>query len=358
MRELRLVAMSENGTHLVLRTEGEDSSFALPIDERLHAAMRGDRARLGQLEIQMDSQIRPRDIQARVRAGESVESVAAAAAVPLDKVLRYAGPVLAEREHIAGRARRATVRRAGGDPSAPELDAAVSQWVGRSTVDPHEVVWDAWRRDDGRWQVEASWPNGSEMRSARFAFDPAGRSVAPDDDEARAISGDRMPEPDLPAGPARLSVVGRSVTDVPPDDDADDLVAPEEAAAEDNGSGDERDPADDEPTGPLPVTRRPRRDPTRSGRGERRRTAAQSGEPRTDPWAQPSWSDDADSDRLRLTDIASRVEVDEGAPATDNGFDPEQAAGSAARRPASSRSRRPTVPSWDEIMFGRRRKPD
>jgi hypothetical protein len=351
--------MSENGTHLVLRTEGEDSPFALPIDERLHAAMRGDRARLGQLEIQMDSQLRPRDIQARVRAGESVESVAAAAGVPLDKVLRYAGPVLAEREHIAGRARRATVRRTGGDPSAPELDAAVSQWVGRSRVDPDDVVWDAWRRDDGRWQVEASWPDGSEMRSARFAFDPAGRSVAPDDDEARAISGDRMPEPDLPAGPARLSVVGRTVTDLPPDDDdADDLVVPVEAAADDNDPGDERDPADDEPTGPLPVTRRPRRDAQRSGRGERRRTAAHSDQPRTDPWAQPTWSGDADSDRLRLTDIANRVEVDDGAPATDNGLDPEQAAGAAARRPASSRSRRPTVPSWDEIMFGRRRKPD
>jgi hypothetical protein len=196
------------------------------------------------------------------------------------------------------------------------------------------------------------------VRSARFAFDPAGRSVAPDDDEARAISGDRMPEPDLPAGPARLSVVGRSGDDLPPDDDADDLVVPVAAAADDNGSGDERDPADDEPTGPLPVTRRPRRDAPRSGRGERRRTAAHPDEPRADPWAQPTWSGDADSDRLRLTDIANRVEVDDGAAPTDNGFDPGQAAGAAAKRPASSRSRRPTVPSWDEIVFGRRRKPD
>ena len=97
MRELRLVAVSDDGTRLILRPEGDDAPMALPVDERLHAAMRGDRARLGQLEIQMDSQVRPRDIQARIRSGESVESVAAAAAVPLDRVLRYAGPVLAER---------------------------------------------------------------------------------------------------------------------------------------------------------------------------------------------------------------------------------------------------------------------
>lgn len=356
MRELLLVAMSENGTHLVLRAEGEDSPFALPIDERLHAAMRGDRARLGQLEIQMDSQLRPRDIQARVRAGESVESVAAAAAVPLDKVLRYAGPVLAEREHIAGRARRAAIRRAGGDPPAPELDIAVAQWVGRSKVDPDDVVWDAWRRDDGRWQVEASWPDGDDMRSARFAFDPAGRSVAPDDDEARALAGERMPEPDLPVGPARLSVVGRTTADLDPDD-GHVQVEPAEAEADDDDSADQRDPADDEPTGPLPVARRPRRDPGRSGRGERRRGSVPSGEPHTDPWVQPAWSD-ADSDRLRLTDIAIRVEVDGDAPATDASIDAEQATGAAARRSTSTRSRRPTVPSWDEIMFGRRRKPD
>ena len=365
MRELRLVAMSEDGTRLILRTEGEDSPFALPIDERLHAAMRGDRARLGQLEIQMDSQLRPRDIQARVRAGESVESVAAAAAVPLDKVLRYAGPVLAEREHIAGRARQATVRRAGGDGPAHELDDAVSLWVGRSQIDPDAVVWDAWRRDDGRWQVAASWPVGPDTRSARFAFDPAGRSVAPDDDEARAISGERTPEPDLPPGPARLSVVTGAVTDLPPDEADPVLVARVEAEADERDAtdgpdhADERDPADDEPTGPLPVTRRPRRNPAaRNGRGERRRGGPRSGEPPADQWAQPSSSDDADSDRLRLTDIANRVEIDGGVAGPDDGLDPEQAAGATARRPAASRSRRPTVPSWDEIMFGRRRKPD
>jgi hypothetical protein len=66
MRELQLIAVSDDGTHLILRPDGDDVPMALPVDERLHAAMRGDRARLGQLEIQMDSQVRPRDIQARI----------------------------------------------------------------------------------------------------------------------------------------------------------------------------------------------------------------------------------------------------------------------------------------------------
>jgi hypothetical protein len=36
----------------------------------------------------------------------------------------------------------------------------------------------------------------------------------------------------------------------------------------------------------------------------------------------------------------------------------EPAEAPAAQRAGSARARRPTVPSWDEIMFGRRRKPD
>jgi hypothetical protein len=364
MRELRLVAVSEDGTHLILRTDGEESSMALLVDERLHAAIRGDRARLGQLEIQMDSQLRPRDIQARVRSGESVESVAAAAGVPLDRVMRYAGPVLAEREHVAGRARRATVRRIGGDGQPPALEEAVAQWVSRSSVDPDTVEWDAWRRDDGRWQVSAAWHQDSDSTSARFAFDPAGRSVAPDDDEARAIAGERPPEPVVPAGTTRLSVVAGAATEEPLDhDDRANIAPPGITVVEAEGADDELE-ADDQPTAPVPVAaRRSRRDlGARNGRGERRRNGSRADEPGADLWSSPVASVDADtsSDRLRLSDISSRVEVEGGEPSREPARSEDDAADAVpARRAAgSARARRPSVPSWDEIMFGRRRKPD
>ena len=63
----------------------------------------------------MDSSLRPRDIQARIRAGESPEAVAQAAQTSIEKIMVYAGPVLAEREHIADRAQRSTVRRTTGE---------------------------------------------------------------------------------------------------------------------------------------------------------------------------------------------------------------------------------------------------
>ena len=225
MRELRLIAVSEDGAHLIL--SGHDGEqLALRVDDRLLAAIRGDRARLGQLDIRLESQLRPRDIQARIRAGESVDSVAAVAGMPREKVERFAGPVLAEREHIAGRARQATVRRLGGDGPPQTLEAAAGATAKTHGADPDLVEWDAWRREDGRWLVRFAWA-GEEEDSALFSFDPSGRTVVPEDGNARTIAG-VLPaeapadaEPEIPAGPARLSVVGGGAARQEPDQDDD-----------------------------------------------------------------------------------------------------------------------------------------
>jgi hypothetical protein len=393
MRELRLVAVSDDGTRLILEGNDSESRMTLPIDERVHAAIRGDRARLGQLEIQQDSKLRPRDIQARVRSGESVESVAAAANVPLDKVMRFAGPVLAERQHVAERAQGAVIRGASAEVANRPLLESVGAWVSRSDVDPESVEWDAWRRDDGKWQVVARWSLGEKSQRAEFTFDPTGRSVVPDDDEARGVAGETVqesaapPAPPAPvnAGPARLSVVTTeddttdqaddevqaearplTVVDEPADDTDDDMEQPADEELDEpvpppaaRGQID-----DDQPTMPVPVTARrpPRSADARRLRNERRR------KPRNEPAA-------STGDRLRLTDIASKVEV-EGEPApnatgraaaaNDRSARPAPAAERTAptpeerpvKRSGSAKSKRPAVPSWDEIMFGRRDNPE
>jgi hypothetical protein len=357
MREVRLVAMSDDGTRLILRGDGDETPMSLPLDERLHAAIRGDRARLGQLEIQMDSQLRPRDIQARVRSGESVQSVAAAAGVPLDRVLRFAGPVLAEREHIAGRAQQAIIRRVSSESPNRPLQETVAEWVSSYDVDPETIAWDAWRRDDGRWIVSARWQVQQSEREARFTFDPTGRSVVPDNDEAKAVAGERAakaaepePTPPAPTGPARLSVVTDYAEPATPQPDSAD-VSPEESPA----LGEE----DSQPTVPVPITshraaqdaRRLHSDGRPPGRDEH-----------PDPWSPER--EEPTSDRLRLTDLASRVEVEEkaepkepvAARAAGGDVAPAQSDEPVRRPKRSSRSKRPSVPSWDEIMFGRRDK--
>src|SRR5690242_10621887 len=107
MTHLTLMNVSEDGKRLLLISD-KGVEFTLDIDDKLRAALRGDPTRFGQLEIKMDATLRPRDIQARIRAGETPESVAAAAQTTVEAIMPYAAPVLAERQHIAERAQRSS----------------------------------------------------------------------------------------------------------------------------------------------------------------------------------------------------------------------------------------------------------
>src|SRR3954469_11128608 len=117
MEELSPVGLSKDGTRLVLvSASGEED--AGPVDRRLRTALRGDPTRLGQLEMKMESALRPRDIQARIRAGESPDAVAAAARTTVDAIMGFATPVLAERAHVAQTAQKSSVRRRSTESAA------------------------------------------------------------------------------------------------------------------------------------------------------------------------------------------------------------------------------------------------
>ncbi|WP_112247385.1 septation protein SepH [Kribbella monticola] len=233
MREAKLVGLSQDGTKLILAAAETGEEFAVPVDDRLRAALRGDRARLGQLEIQMESALRPRDIQARIRAGESPEAVAAVAQMPMERVMAFAGPVLAERDHVASLAQRASVRRrGGGDAPTRNLGAWVTERLRIRGVDPATAEWDAWRRDDGRWAVRVSYfvdageGDSGDEKIAMFAYDAPGRYAVPDDDEARWLVGEQAqviaPQP---TSERRLTAVADFDLSLAPDHGADSYEA-------------------------------------------------------------------------------------------------------------------------------------
>ncbi|HET6292978.1 MAG TPA: septation protein SepH [Kribbella sp.] len=226
MREARLVGLSQDGKQLILALAETGEEFAIPVDDRLRAALRGDRARLGQLEIQMESALRPRDIQARIRAGESPEAVAAVAQMPMERVMAFAGPVLAERDHVANLAQRASVRRrGGGDAPTRNLGAWVTERLRTRQVDPASAEWDAWRRDDGRWAVRVSYFAESEdEKVAMFAYDAPGRYAVPDDDEARWLVGEQA-QVIAPPTERRLTAVADFDLSLAPDHGADSYEA-------------------------------------------------------------------------------------------------------------------------------------
>jgi hypothetical protein len=324
MVHLSLAGLSEDGKRLLLVSDA-GVEFTLDVDDRLRAALRGDShamARLGQLEIKMESVLRPRDIQARIRAGETPEAVAAAAQTSVDKIMPYAATVLAEREHVAQRAQRASLRRAAAAPppaggSGRTLGDAIGAHLRGRNVDPGSVDWDAWRREDGRWTLTATFTAGEHAGQGVFTFDGPGNYVSTEDDDARWLVGDgpadAAPEPahDDDLASARR----RRLTAVPSEGAPDELPLGEDAIGL--------------------VSDRP--DET-SSLGAEAPVEAYLDEP----------------DLLTHTSASDRVSDAPGDEADEpdtREVEPGPHDDEPASRPAR-RKGRASVPSWDEIMFG------
>ena len=81
MDELELVRLHEDGERLVLAAR-DGAQSTLPITDALRAAIRGDRPRVESIRAQEASSLRPREIQERLRAGETCEVLAEASGLP------------------------------------------------------------------------------------------------------------------------------------------------------------------------------------------------------------------------------------------------------------------------------------
>jgi hypothetical protein len=193
---VRFVALSDDGQAMVLADE-LGHLLSLPIDERLQSILRIERPPPRSEPVTSDNppQLAPRDIQARIRAGESAEDVARIAGVPVDRVLRYAGPVLQERAMLAQQARRTKLKNSSkGQTLAEVVDARLSQ----HGVELDKISWDAYRRDDGTWRIVATWPSGRTSVSATWEMDKARQHIAPFDDMAQYLCAD--PSESMPKG--------------------------------------------------------------------------------------------------------------------------------------------------------------
>ena len=261
----------------------------------------------------MESTLRPRDIQARIRAGETPEAVAHAAGTSVERIMAFAAPVMAERAHMVQRAQIASVRRRASESGARTLGEAVDAHLRSHNVDPGIVEWDAWRREDGRWTLTGLYDIAGRTGAATFSHDPRGNFVTVDDDDARWLIGDTAPaaadaeEPasdDLAAARRRRLGTGTGADDeLALGEDAIEMVADEESASETT----------------MEISA-----PQESFLGTEQPVEA--------------YLDDAPSREASATDDQDSTHE------TDTASEP---------RPKPARKRgRASVPSWDEIMFG------
>ncbi|WP_138760910.1 septation protein SepH [Modestobacter altitudinis] len=224
MRSLRLVALSEDGTHLVLAAEGPDPSddvehLELAVDEHLRSLLAGRPAEPTAepapqpVPAQPANDLPPRVIQARIRAGESPEQVAHASGTRVERIMRFAHPVLQERTRVAEQARDARVRLSEGTPSVP-LEQFMSERLRLLGADLDAVRWDAHRSEDGTWQVRAAWRAGHKSGTTRWSYDIPARTVTPVDATTMDFAeGTRLVRvvPDVPVGLPAAPISRRSI---------------------------------------------------------------------------------------------------------------------------------------------------
>ncbi|MBU2696495.1 hypothetical protein CCO04_15505 [Pimelobacter sp. 30-1] len=310
-RPVRLTLAAGTTPRRLQLVDEQGTTYTLDITPELRTAVRGDSPR--RLETPMSSSIRPREIQTRIRAGESAETVAEAAGTTVEAIMPYVGPVLAEREHVAGRAQKASVRRTPGEGTGQAQsrvlgDAVAAHLRGRG-ADPTTVVWDAYRRDTGRWVLTGTFDTDERGGIARFTYDAPGNYVLSDNDDARWLIGDVLPVTAPPARDDLQQVRERRLAAVP----AEEL--PLGDAALPLG-----DAFDEVPAAPAPAA--PADEPLRA-------TA-------------PEAAIEAEPDTLATPDAASDAEAEAEA----------EAERARHRRPVQKKRGRASVPSWDEIMFG------
>lgn len=211
MRELKVVGLDVDGKRIICESDDSNEKFILRADDRLRAAVRGDRSGASQPhpDVEVSSVLRPKEIQARIRAGASIEQVAESAGVDRSRVERFAHPVLLERSRAAELATAAHPVLADGPSVLTLLETVTTALIARG-LDPDSVGWDAWRNEDGRWTVQLSWQAGHSQNAAHFRFTPGahgGTVTAFDDAAAELIDPDFARPPLRPVAPvAELAI--------------------------------------------------------------------------------------------------------------------------------------------------------
>lgn len=343
MRQLRVVGLGDDHETVILEDPIRHERFAVSGDERLRAAARGDVRRLGQMEIEITSPLRPRDIQARVRAGESVDDVAAAGGVTAAHVERFAYPVLLERARVAEIARRAHPL-LPTDPTHTDertLGEIVAATFAARGQDFDEGRWDASKAEGASWVVTLSWQAGRSDNVARWAFRPgaSGGTVDPRDDPARELLGQeptggprRVDKPEAPGAGDVRDTLDEALEQTPAMAASGD-IAPRRSA----GTGQASPTHGTGQNG----SRRPERGAARRGGRPQRPGTPQSARPG------PTGGDQVPAPRTGQQDPAPAP----AEPATAEITTPTTDPGEGSRR---GRRSHPIVPSWEDVLLGTR----
>ena len=315
MPKLHLVGITPDHRGLVLseHARAKRGDMVLEIDDRLLEAIEkaqrlrifdeGHRLESNALPSKRDTvngtdvagRLTPREIQARLRAGESVSSLARSSGTDEAWIRRFAAPVLAEQAKIIEQARGATFSKRGAGPSAVPLGPAVAaNVIDRGvplTLPDLEAAWGAYQHPAGGWHVTFSVPLRGRRQTAEWSFDLAGGELTARNKLASELgwreSGKKLPQPKpvKTAAPKRAQATPAESTATPTSagDDATPADGPKTADVakvdEQQGETVQALPLNEEASSPPAAGEHPRAVPAPARKAPARKSAAKPAPP-------------------------------------------------------------------------------
>lgn len=387
MIELELLGIGADGESLVF-TSASGDRYSTPITDELRGALRRERPQLDVVP-EPSQTLKPSQIQTLLRGGMSAEEISAEHEVDLAMVQRFEPPIQAEKDYIV---RRAQDSRVGGEVDAPRVGDLVLDRLATRGVQPSSVSWYASRQIDSPWQLSVIFLQGAAEHAAHWSFDPGRSALEAIDQEARwltetvsttpintifppapVVSAETKDTQALAADSAQREVLvdqlnaarGRRVEVDVEAEDADDIDAIMAAFdAEDAPADSARSTEADAPAAPSARSISARIYSLAQAKTKREASAVEDEAPVADsgakgktsaarqssasvkasPSAQPSASGEDAGEGLVEKDAKAEAGAD-----TLPGLDamPVEEAPKEKRR-----TKRRSVPSWDEIVFG------
>lgn len=215
---LRPVGVTEDGSYVTLarRSTAKSGGWRIAVDEALltfleEAIVRAEKAAPAPTEEPADlfepepepepepefepmrdpepvrvaeSKLSPKEIQALLRQGRSVTSIARRAGVSAEWVERFEVPIIWERAGMVTRARKAPLLRPRQGPAGKPLGEAVLNNLRarrvRMSDEDFEAAWDAVRNArTGLWTITFAYASRGREQKAQWEFDPDSLDVRP-----------------------------------------------------------------------------------------------------------------------------------------------------------------------------------
>jgi hypothetical protein len=180
MRELTVTDV-DGATLVVIDDEGNE--FRVPVDETSLRRLRHSRT------SDEGPRVSPKDIQSHLRAGLSNEEISALTGATLDLIQRFETPVLAEREFIISSALSVpthnTVETETGNYSTA-FGTVITQRL--HSLNATTERWATWKEDTGSWIVKLEFTANGIEHDARWSFEPRKRTLTPVNSDASTLS--------------------------------------------------------------------------------------------------------------------------------------------------------------------------